>query len=147
MYLLDTNVVSELRKASAGKADADVMHWASSFKPEVLYLSVITILELEIGILSLARRDQQQGALLRQWLDNQVLPSFEGRILPIDIPVARKCAALHVPDKRAERDAMIAATAIVYRLKVVTRNVADFDQDLVEVINPWQPIPPDKQRS
>lgn len=145
MYLLDTNVVSELRKVGAGKADANVMHWARSFKPEVLYLSVITILELEMGILSLERRDQQQGALLRQWLENQVLPSFEGRVIPVDIPVARKSAALHVPDKRAERDAMIAATAIIYRLKVVTRNVADFDQNLVDVINPWQPILSDKK--
>ncbi len=137
MYLLDTNVVSELRKAPAGKADVNVIQWAHGVRPESLYLSVITILELEMGILSMERRDPEQGAVLRRWLGNQVLPAFEGRILSIDIPVARACAQLHVPDKRAERDAMIAATAIIHRMKVVTRNVADFDQTRIEVINPW----------
>ncbi len=137
MYLLDTNVVSELRKVPAGKADGNVVQWAHVVSPESLYLSVITILELEMGILSMERRDPEQGALLRRWLENQVLPAFEGRILNIDVSVARTCAQLHVPDKRAERDAMIAATAGNHRMKVVTRNVADFDQTGVEVINPW----------
>lgn len=137
MYLLDTNVVSELRKSQTGKANANVIKWANNAQPETLYLSVITVLELEMGILSIERRDHQQGTLLRRWLDNQVLPAFEGRILPIDTAVARRCAALHVPDKRAERDAMIAATALIHRMKVVTRNVGDFDQSFIELINPW----------
>ena len=141
MYLLDTNVVSELRKSSSGKADLNVVHWASTANPETLYISVITVLELEMGILSMERRDPHQGDLLRKWLEEQVLPSFEGRILPIDIDIARKCAELHIPDKRAERDAMIAATAVIHRMKMVTRNVADFDQAGIEVINPWlQPV-------
>lgn len=137
MYLLDTNVISELRKEPAGKADKNVIRWAHATSPESLYLSVITILELEVGILSMERRDPEQGALLRRWLEIQVLPAFEGRILPLNMSVARRCAQLHVPDKRAERDAMIAATASIHRMKVVTRNVADFEQVGVEVINPW----------
>jgi predicted nucleic acid-binding protein len=139
MFLLDTNVVSELRKSPSGKADLNVVQWASSADSETLFISVITVLELEMGILSMERRDQQQGALLRRWLEDQVLPSFEGRILPIDTAIARKCAELHVPDKRAERDAMIAATAVIHRMRVVTRNVVDFDLAGVDVINPWLP--------
>jgi predicted nucleic acid-binding protein len=137
MYLLDTNVVSELRKVRTGKADQCVIQWASGAPPEMLYLSVITVLELEMGVLSLERRDHHQGRLIRRWLEDQVLPTFEGRILAVDTAVARKCAELHVPDRRAERDAMIAATAIVHRLKVVTRNVTDFDQSMIEIVNPW----------
>ena len=137
MYLLDTNVVSELRKSTSGKANLNVVQWASSEDTETLFISVITVLELEMGILSIERRDQQQGLMLRRWLEDQVLPSFEGRILSIDIAIARKCAELYVPDKRAERDAMIAATAVIHRMRVVTRNVADIDLAGVEVINPW----------
>ena len=137
MYLLDTNVVSELRKAPTGKADPNVINWASNTHPEMLYLSVITVLELERGILLMERRDQHQGSLLRRWLEHQVLPAFDGRILSVDTAVARKCAELHVPDRRAERDAMIAATASIHRMKVVTRNVADFDQSAIEIVNPW----------
>jgi predicted nucleic acid-binding protein len=137
MYLLDTNVISELRKVRTGKADQCVIQWASGVPPEMLYLSVITVLELEMGVLSLERRDHHQGRLIRRWLEDQVLPTFEGRILAVDTAVARKCAELHVPDRRAERDAMIAATAFVHRMKVVTRNVADFDQAMIEIVNPW----------
>ena len=137
MYLLDTNVVSELRKAPTGKADPNVIKWASNTHPEMLYLSVITVLELEMGILLVGRRDQHQGSLLRRWLEHQVLPAFDGRILSVDTAVARKCAELHVPDRRAERDATIAATASIHRMKVVTRNVADFDQSAIEIVNPW----------
>ena len=137
MYLLDTNVVSELRKAPTGKADPNVIKWASNTHPEMLYLSVITVLELEMGILLMERRDQHQGSLLRRWLEHQVLPAFDGRILSVDTAVARKCTELHVPDRRAERDAMIAATALIHRMKVVTRNAADFDQSAIEIVNPW----------
>lgn len=137
MYLLDTNVISELRKAPSGKADFNVIKWASTIPPEMLYLSVITVMELEIGVLSMERRDPHQGEVLRRWLESQVLPVFDGRILNVDTAVARKCAELHVPDKRAERDAMIAATALIHRMKVVTRNVADFDQSAIGLVNPW----------
>ncbi len=116
MYLLDTNVVSELRKAGAGKANAKVVAWAGSVVSVEMFLSAITILELETGILLVERRDPTQGKMLRRWLETQVLPAFGERILPIDTQVAVRCAGLHVPDPRPDRDALIAATALVHGL-------------------------------
>ena len=138
MYLLDTNVVSELRKAKSGRADPRVLAWSTTVLPSTLFLSVITILELEQGLLAIKRRDGAQGALLRAWLDGAVLPTFADRILPIDTAVARRCAALHVPDPFAERDALIAATALVHGLAVVTRNAGKFVRSEVRVVDPWQ---------
>ena len=135
MYLLDTNVVSELRRGN--RTDPGVAAWARGIDPADLFLSSITILEIEIGILLMERRDSAQGAVLRTWMEHRVLPAFESRILPIDTAVAQRCARLHVPDPRAERDALIAATALVHRLKVVTRNTADFQPTGVDLIDPW----------
>jgi predicted nucleic acid-binding protein len=135
MFILDTNVVSELRRPE--KADPKVAAWAASIPSTVIYLSAITILEIEFGTLSVERRDKVQGQVLRAWIDEQILPRFEGRILPIDTLVAQRCAKLHVPDPRAERDALIAATALVHGLTVVTRNVADFEPTGVQLLNPW----------
>lgn len=138
MFILDTNVVSELRKAAAGKADANVVRWAEQQNPVDLYLSVVTVLELEMGILQVQARDPRQASVLRQWLSGQVLPSFQGRILNVDAQVAITCARLHVPDRRAERDALIAATAIVHSMTIVTRNTSDFaDVSTLTVFNPW----------
>lgn len=137
MYVLDTNVVSELRKAKAGKADRNVTTWAADVPASSLFLSVITILELEIGILLAERRAAVQGAVLRAWLDGHVLPAFAGRILAIDTAVAQHCAKLHVPDPRADRDALIAATALTHGMTIVTRNVADFAPTGVRLIDPW----------
>lgn len=114
MFLLDTNVVLELRKARSGTANPGVLAWAENLEANLLFLSAISVLELEQGILRIERCDAQQGAALRTWLDNQVMPEFASRTLPIDIAVARRCAALHVPDPRSERDALIAATALVH---------------------------------
>jgi toxin FitB len=139
MYVLDTNVVSELRKAADGKADANVTAWASGVAPTVLFLSVIAILELERGTLLLERRDHTQGAVLRAWVNTRVLPAFAGRVLPIDTAVAQRCAKLHVPDPRSERDALIAATALVHGMTIATRNVADFQGTGAQIINPWKP--------
>ncbi len=138
MYLLDTNVVSELRRARSGKADRRVIAWAESVATNSLYLSAITVLELETGVLLVERRDQPQGVMLRAWLDEQVLPAFAERIVAVDAAVAKRCAKLHVPDPRSDRDALIAASALVHGLVVVTRNVADFDPMDVELINPWE---------
>jgi hypothetical protein len=137
MYLLDTNVISELRKAKAGQADPKVVAWAERVPMPSLFLSVITLLELETGVLLIERRDLSQGAVLRHWFETQVLPAFAGRILAVDTLVARCCARLHVPDPRSDRDALIAATALVHILTVVTRNVADFELTGVRIMNPW----------
>lgn len=137
MYLLDTNVVSELRKVRTGKADARVTAWAQVTPASEMFLSAISVLELELGLLLVERRDRAQATLLRVWLEQHVLPAFDGRILPVDTAVARHCAKLHVPDPRAERDALIAATALVHGLTVVTRNVSDFEATNVGLLNPW----------
>jgi toxin FitB len=138
MYLLDTNVVSELRKAKTGKVNRNVNAWAKGVSPSTLFLSVISILELEIGILLIERRDRSQAAILRSWMEDHVLPAFSGRILAVDTPVARRCAALHVPTPCSDRDSLIAATAMVHGMTVVTRNVSDFEPTGVTIINPWQ---------
>ena len=140
MFVLDTHIVSELRKAKAGKADRNVAAWASTVPANALYVSAITILELETGVLLVLRRDRKQGALLRAWLDQHVLPAFSGRVLPVDSAVAQRCAALHVPDPRSERDALIAATALVHHMTVVTRNVADFAATGAPLLNPWDKV-------
>lgn len=139
MYLLDTNVVSELRKAQSGRADRQVKAWADSVAASSLFLSAISILELETGVLLVERRDPQQGAMLRAWLDHRVLPAFAGRVLAVDTAVAQCCAKLHAPDPRAERDALIAATAIVHGMMLVTRNVDDFKPTGTAILNPWRP--------
>jgi len=137
MYLLDTNVVSELRKVRAGKADVRVAAWADSVDVADLFLSAISVQELEIGVLLVERRDPAQGAMLRTWLDGHVLPAFAGRILAIDTAVALRSARLHVPDPGPLRDSFIAATALVHGMTVVTRNIADFETADVPLLNPW----------
>jgi toxin FitB len=137
IFILDTNVVSELRKAKASRADPNLTTWAASVSAGSLFLSAITILELETGTLQVGRRDPVQGALLRAWLDGHVLPAFAGRVLAVDTAVAQRCAALHGPGPRAERDALIAATALVHGMTLVTRYVADFAPTGVPILNPW----------
>lgn len=138
MYLLDTNVVSELRKIDAGKADRQVARWANGVDVSELFLSTLTLEELERGVLLVEKCDRRKGEILRTWLESKLLPAFEERILAVDASVARRCAALHVPDPRSPIDALIAATALVHGLKLVTRNVAHFAPTGVEVVNPWE---------
>ena len=138
MFLLDTNVVSELRKVGDGRADAGVTAWISQQDATDFYVSALTLMELEIGILHIERRDEEQGKRLRRWMDQHVLPEFLERTLPVDSTVALRCARLHVPDPRSERDALIAATAMVHGMTVVTGNLADFEATGVDVIDPWK---------
>jgi toxin FitB len=138
MYLLDTNVIAEMRKVTSGKADMRFAKWAKSVDANRLYVSTITLMELELGVSLKERKDKKQGAALRLWLDKQVLPEFAQRTIVFDTAVAIHCARLHVPDKRSERDAMIAASAIVHGMAVVTRNTADFKATGVRLLNPWQ---------
>lgn len=135
--VLDTHVVSELRKARLGRADPRVLRWAASLDADDLFVSVITLLELELGVLQIERRDAAQGAVLRRWLEQAVLPEFAERSLSVDAAVARCCARLHLPGPRSERDALIAATALVHGMTVATRNVIDFEPMGVPVCNPW----------
>jgi predicted nucleic acid-binding protein len=137
MFVLDTNVVSELRKARTGRANPGVIAWATAARKSRLFLSAITVLELEQGVLLMERRDAAQGALLRTWLEGQVLAAFQSQVLPVDTAVALRCVRLHVPDPRAYRDALIAASALEHGMTVVTHNVADFENTGVKLLNPW----------
>jgi predicted nucleic acid-binding protein len=139
MFLLDTNVISELRRPE--RANRNVAAWAGSIPFASFFLSAISILEIEIGAHRLARTDPAQGAVIRAWIDGRVLARFEGRVLPVDIAIAQRCARLHVPDPQSERDALIAATALVHGLTMVTRNTAHFASAGVALLNPWeQPV-------
>ena len=138
MFLLDTNVISELRKAGSGKADKHVIAWAEQVADNQLYISAVTVMELEMGVLVKERKDKAQGAMLRYWLEHNVLPAFAERTLAFDSGIARCCAGLHIPDRRSERDALIAATGIVHNMTVVTRNTDDFIGTDVALLNPWQ---------
>ena len=137
-FLLDTNVISELRKAKTNKINQNVKDWAETVLPTDLFLSAMTVLELEMGIGLLERRDKTQADFLATWLNHYVLPSFAERILPVDTAVALYCARLHVPNPRSERDALIASTAFVHHKIVVTRNVDDFKSMGVKLVNPWE---------
>jgi predicted nucleic acid-binding protein len=139
MFLLDTNVVSELRKKATGRADGNVVAWEESWPASLMHLSVISLAEILTGVALKARTDPQAGRVLAAWADR--LPAvFGDRLLGIDVDVARACGPLHVPDPVGDGDAWIAATAAVHGLRVVTRNTRHFDRLGVDVVNPWEPV-------
>lgn len=136
MFLFDTNVISEFRKIEKGKANTGVIRWSENHDIRLAYISVITVMEIQQGILRLARKDEAQAQRLQQWRD-KILNTFEGRIIPVTTEIALQCAGFHVPDKQPANDALIAATAKVKGLTVVTRNSKDFDFSGVKVFNPF----------
>lgn len=135
MFLLDTNVISELRRK--GRLDANVHAWSQSIPLEDLYISVVTVMEIEQGILIVGRRDHRQADILRAWMTGWLVPRFQARILAFDVVAAFRCAAMHVPNPKPDRDSMIAATASVHGLTIATRNTRDFEECGVPVFNPW----------
>ena len=138
MYLLDTNVISEMRKLKSGRADPNVQHWANSVLTSELYVSVITLLELKVGVLQLMRKDPRQGQILRGWLFDQVFVLFADHTLVVNSEITLRCAELHVPITASRYDSLLAATALVHNMTVVTRNTVDFASTGVSVLNPWQ---------
>ena len=138
MFVLDINMVSKIRKASSSEADLNVVAWTTATPVKSLHICAISIIRLELSILQSERKDRSQSELLRTWLETKVMTAFEDRILSVDTDVARQCAALHVPDPRSERDALIAATAMVHGMSVATRNESDFKPTGVSILNPWK---------
>lgn len=137
MFLLDTNVVSELRKVGSARINSQVEQWAKATPGGQTFISVVTVFELERGVLLMERRDQVQGKILRQWLNDHVLAGYAERIIPISVSIAQRCASLHVPNPMPDYDALIAATALEHGLTVVTRNEADFEKTGVKLLNPF----------
>ena len=138
MFVLDTNVISELRRIRLGRGNPGVTTWLEEVNPDELYLSAISIEELEIGVLLVERRDPAQGRILRKWLNFYILPEFSRRILPIDTSIVLRSAGFHVPNPHPVRDGLIAATALIHGMTVVTRNVVHFEATGAAVINPWR---------
>lgn len=138
-YLLDTNVVSEMRRPA--RMPRSVSDWFRAVDSEVLFLSVVTLFEIEVGVRRLERRDPSQGSILRRWRNEMIPQAFRERILSVDADVADCCAEFQVPDPRPLLDSLVAATAIVHKLTLVTRNVAAFRTMPVAIVDPWASVP------
>lgn len=138
MYLLDTNIISEIRKLAKNKCDKNVADWVRSTSKDLMFTNAVVMMELERGVMSIERKDTTQGKLLRHWFEMDVKPAFHGKILKIDEQTAQICAKLHIPDHAPENDAWIAASAIQHNLVLVTRNTADFARTGVKLFNPFE---------
>ncbi|MGT2465572.1 PIN domain-containing protein [Mesorhizobium atlanticum] len=137
MLLLDTNVVSELRKVSSGRAHPNVVLWNETVDPAETFISAVVLHELEIGVRQVERHDAVAGKVLRNWLENAVIVTFSGQIVPLDDAAAVQAARWHVPNPKPINDAYIAATALTRRMTLVTRNIGDFEGMGVTLVNPW----------
>ena len=137
MFVLDTNILSEMRKMPKNKANRGVEEWLDLMPKESLFISVITLMEIERGVLNMERKDPCQGKMLRDWLEDLVRPTFKGKTLYPDDITATLCAGLHIPDKSPDNDAWIAATALRHHFTLVTRNIKDFEKMGVKLLNPF----------
>lgn len=133
MYLLDTGVVLELRKAKAGQSDPGLAAWASGIARQKLFISALNLLEIENAAARLGRKDRAAGLAVREWIDKSVMTAFEGRVLPVDAHIVRRRAQLPYANTR---DGLLAATALEHGLTLVTRKVASFRAGRVKLLNP-----------
>lgn len=140
MYLLDTNIISEMRKVKSGKANPNLTAWLAQQDSNSFYTSAVVMMELERGILGIERKDPQQGRALRAWFDSMAAALLAGRVLPINETTAAICAKLHIPDRSPENDAWIAATARQYGLTLATRNTKDFEPMGIRLCNPFEAV-------
>lgn len=137
MYLLDTPVIAELGRAKSGKANPSVTRWAAGVASQNLFISALSLLELTGGAVQAERKDRTHGAALRAWAEDTVPKAFDGRILAVDLAVARKRAALPFNEPRSDRDAVLAATALAHGLTLVTHNPAAFRFARLKLFDPW----------
>ena len=137
-FLLDTNVVSALRVRGRHPS---VERWADSVPLTDLFVSALTVAEIERGVFIKEREDPAQGSVLRAWFEQHVLIAFIDRVVPFDLPAARILAAYRVPDRAPLDDAIIAAIADSRQMTVVTRNVKHFKPLGVPCLDPWNPGP------
>jgi len=135
MYLLDTAIVAALRKAKWDADHAPLAQWVRRIPAANLFVSAITVLELENGVTQLRSRDAEGGASLREWLDRQVYKVFDGRILSVDAAVVRRRSLLHYSEGR---DGLIAATALEHGLMLVTRRPSAYRSGRVKLLNPYE---------
>jgi predicted nucleic acid-binding protein len=140
MYLLDTSIVFELREAKSGRAEPGLSAWATGAARSDLFISAITLLELESAAAALERRDKAGGRSVRAWIADKVMPAFDGRILPVDAAIVRRRVLIPYSDPR---DGLLAATALEHGLTLVTRNTAAFRAGRVKLFNPAGYTPED----
>jgi hypothetical protein len=135
MFLLDTNVVSDIRRPK--RLTPHAARWFSTVPAAQLHISTVTVFEIQHGIIALGRRDAERASHLQQWLEASVLTAFDGRIVPLDTSAALRSAELHRGRTRIDADRLIAAVALVHGMTLVTRNTRDFAGMGVKVLDPF----------